>query len=120
MINEKVLEEMALMVMRQTELSLDEAKNRLKENNYNYITVIKNEMGIEKKTDSSSVTINQKIYKEIRTLMDNSCKNYRLKQEYEQKKKEYIEKMQEQQRENNVKENKKIDYLQKEEKEELK
>ena len=31
MINEKVFEEMALMVTRQTELSLEEAKNKLKE-----------------------------------------------------------------------------------------
>lgn len=96
MINEKVFEEMALMVTRQTELSLEEAKNKLKENNYDYMNVIKNEMGIEKNKDKESGTINQKIYKEIRTLMDDGCKNYRAKQEYEKKKQEYIEKMQKQ------------------------
>ena len=52
MINEKVFEEMALMVTRQTELSLEEAKNKLKENNYDYMSVIKNEMGIKKKNDT--------------------------------------------------------------------
>jgi len=93
MIDEKVFEELALMVTRQTDLTLDEAKEKLKENNYNYITVIKNEMGIIKK-EKDVGTINQTIYKEIRTLMDDSCKNYRQKQEYENKKKEYIEKMQ--------------------------
>lgn len=86
MIDEKVFEEMALMVTRQTNLSLDEAKQKLKENNYNYITIIKNEMGIIKK-EKDVGTINQTIYKEIRTLMDDGCKNYRQKQEY-------IEKMQ--------------------------
>lgn len=49
MINEKVFEEMALMVTRQTELSLEEAKDKLKENKYDFMSVIKNEMGIEKK-----------------------------------------------------------------------
>lgn len=93
MINEKVFEEMALMVTRQTELSLEEAKNKLKENKYDYMSVIKNEMGIEK-NDKDSGTINQKIYKEIRTLMDDGCKSYRAKQDYEKKKQEYIEKMQ--------------------------
>ena len=96
MINEKVFEEMALMVTRQTELSLEEAKDKLKENNYDYMSIIKNEMGIEKKKDKNSGTINQKIYKEIRTLMDEGCKSYRAKQEYEKKKQEYIQKMQKQ------------------------
>lgn len=108
MINEKVFEEMALMVRRQTELSLEEAKNKLKENNYDYMSVIKNEMGIEKKNDRDSRTINQKIYKEIRTLMDDGCKSYRAKQEYEKKKQEYIEKMQKQ---INTMKNKKIENI---------
>jgi hypothetical protein len=108
MINEKVFEEMALMVTRQTELSLEEAKNKLKENNYDYMTVIKNEMGIEKNKDNESGTINQKIYKEIRTLMDDGCKNYRAKQEYEKKKQEYIEKMQKQ---INAMKNKKLENI---------
>ena len=101
MINEKVFEEMALMVTRQTELSLEEAKNKLKENNYDYMTVIKNEMGIEKNKDKESGTINQKIYKEIRTLMDDGCKSYRAKQEY-------IEKMQKQ---INAMKNKKLENI---------
>ena len=108
MINEKVFEEMALMVTRQTELSLEEAKNKLKENNYDYMTVIKNEMGIEKNKDKECGTINQKIYKEIRTLMDDGCKNYRAKQEYEKKKQEYIEKMQKQ---INAMKNKKLENI---------
>ena len=108
MINEKVFEEMALMVTRQTELSLEEAKNKLKEKNYDYMTVIKNEMGIEKNKDNESGTINQKIYKEIRTLMDDGCKNYRAKQEYEKKKQEYIEKMQKQ---INAMKNKKLENI---------
>jgi len=94
MVNEKVFEEMALMVMRQTELSLEEAKDKLKDNNYDYMTVIKNEIGIEKKLNKDSGTINQKIYREIRSLMDDGCKSYRAKQQYEKEKQEYIEKMQ--------------------------
>lgn len=114
MVNEKVFEEMALMVTRQTNLSLEEAKDKLKENNYDYMSVIKNEMGIEKKKDNDFGTINQKIYKEIRTLMDDSCKSYRDKQEYEKKKQEYIEKMQKQ---INAMKNKKLENI--EEKDEV-
>ncbi len=117
MINEKVFEEMALMVTRQTELSLEEAKNKLKENNYDYMTVIKNEMGIEKNKDNESGTINQKIYKEIRTLMDDGCKSYRAKQEYEKKKQEYIEKMQKQ---INAMKNKKLESIEKKDDPEIK
>ena len=107
MIDEKVFEELALMVTRQTDLTLDEAKEKLKENNYNYITVIKNEMGIIKK-EKDVGTINQTIYKEIRTLMDDGCKSYRAKQEYEKKKQEYIEKMQKQ---INTMKNKKLENI---------
>ena len=89
MIDEKMFVEMALMVTRQTNLSIDEAKEKLKENNYNYMSVIKNNMGIVKK-ERESHTINQRIYKEIRSLMDDGCKKYRQKQDYEKKKKEYI------------------------------
>ena len=37
------------------------------------------------KKEKEVTTINQTIYKEIRTLMDNGCKSYRVKQEYEKK-----------------------------------
>ena len=116
MINEKVFEEMALMVTRQTELSLEEAKDKLKENKYDFMSVIKNEMGIEKKNDKDSGTINQKIYKEIRTLMDDGCKSYRTKQEYEKKKQEYIEKMQKQ---INAMKNKKLENIEEKEEPEI-
>ena len=95
MVNEKVFNEMALMVTRQTELSIDEAKDKLKENNYNYMQVIKEELGIKKKESNDSGTINQKIYKEIRTLMDDGAKKYRMKQEMQKKREEYIKKLQE-------------------------
>ena len=99
--NEKLFEEMALMVTRQTDLTLDEAKKKLKENNYDYITVIKNEMGIVKK-EKEVTTINQKIYKEIRTLMDDGCKTYTAKQEY-------IKKMQNNL--HNIKKNKQLENI---------
>ena len=95
MVNEKVFNEMALMVTRQTELSIDEAKDKLKENNYNYMKVIKEELGIKKKENNDCGTINQKIYKEIRSLMDDGAKKYRMKQEMQKKREEYIKKLQE-------------------------
>ena len=47
MINEKVLEEMALMITRQTELTLEEAKDNLKDNNYNYVKELFNDYPVK-------------------------------------------------------------------------
>ena len=79
------------MVMRQTSYSYEEAKNKLEENNNDYMIVIKNSLGIKKKTDDAVTSVNQQIYKEIRGLMDTAADTFRQNQEREKKKQEMIE-----------------------------
>ena len=82
------------VVTRQTSLTYDEAKEKLEKEKYNYMKVIKEWNGIQTKEDSNTPkTVNQEIYKQIRGLMDNSCKNYRMKKEYEENKEAFIQKL---------------------------
>ena len=73
--NETIFDEMIKMVMRQIDLPYDVIKDKLVKNNYDYLKVIKEGYGIDEKEKSSSKSINQTIYKEIRNLMDNGSKN---------------------------------------------
>lgn len=74
--NETIFDEMIKMVMRQIDLPYDVIKDKLLKNNYDYLKVIKEGYGIDEKEKSSSKSINQTIYKEIRNLMDNGSKNH--------------------------------------------
>ena len=80
------------MVMRQTTYTFDEAKDKLENNDNNYIKVIKESLGIiEPKKEETVTSVNQHIYKEIRGLMDNASSSYRINQEREKRKQEIIE-----------------------------
>jgi len=76
---ETEIDEMVETVKRQTTLNDEEIKSQLKENNYDYIKVIKNHFKINEKKEEKVVTINQEIYKQIRYKMDNIMKEYRNK-----------------------------------------
>lgn len=74
------------LIMRQTDYTYEESELKLKEANNNYMLVMEQFMGIEKKekTDDNN-TVNQKIYGEIRHLMDTGAQQYRAvkeRQEY--------------------------------------
>jgi hypothetical protein len=66
------------MIVRQTTLSEKEAAEKLKEHNFDYVKVIEEFMGIDKrkKVQSKTLSVNQQIYKEIRTVMDDGAFNY--------------------------------------------
>jgi hypothetical protein len=70
-------EEAVEIVLRQTTLSRDEVVERLQQNNYNYVKVIEEFMGInrDKSKKKQDLTVNQQIYKEIRGVMDEAA-NY--------------------------------------------
>jgi hypothetical protein len=63
--------EIIQIIVRQTDLTEDEAKKRLEQHNGHYINVLEDFFGIKKK-QSNTLTVNQQIYKEIRTVMDNA------------------------------------------------
>jgi hypothetical protein len=86
-INEKILDEMIKMVMRQTELTYDDAKEKLIQQKFNYLQVIKNELGIIHKKENNTVkNINQETYSQIRKYMDVASSNFRRIQEQNDKK----------------------------------
>ena len=67
-------------ILRQTNYSKEEAIKQLEKHNFNSLNVIKEYMGIsstEKKAPIKS--LNQEIYKQIRTKLDTSMREYREK-----------------------------------------
>ena len=72
-------DELIQMVLRQTNYSETEARNKLKEFNNDAILVIKSYFGIaEKKAPEKVKSVNQEIYKQFRLKLDSSMKEYRL------------------------------------------
>ena len=89
---EKIQDEMCKMVMRQTEYTYEESKQKLQENNNNYMTVIQEYLGKTTKKKEPK-TVNQKIYKEIRTFMDYGSEKYEYQKKQQKKMQEFREKM---------------------------
>ncbi len=67
-------------VMTQTNYTEEEAKEKLRLFNCDYMKVIKDYMGISDKKEEKKVkSINQEIFRQIRTKFDTSMKEYREK-----------------------------------------
>jgi hypothetical protein len=71
-------DELVQIVLRQTNYSEAEARDKLKEFNNDAILVIKSYFGIaEKKAPEKVKSVNQEIYKQFRLKLDSSMKEYR-------------------------------------------
>ena len=66
------------IVISQTNYTIEEAKEKLKLFNYDYIKVIKDFMKIPEKKVTVK-TVNQEIYKQIRNTLDESMRKYNEK-----------------------------------------
>lgn len=66
------LDENVAIILRQTDLTEDDVKKRLESHNGDYVKVLEEYYGIKKIVKTPS-TINQLIYKEIRTVMDDAA-----------------------------------------------
>jgi hypothetical protein len=67
-------------VMSQTNYTEEEAKDKLRLFNCDYMRVIRDYMGIpEKKEEKKVKSVNQEIYRQLRTKLDTSMKDYREK-----------------------------------------
>lgn len=67
-------------VMSQTNYTEEEAKEKLKLFNCDYMKVIRDYMGIPDKKETTKVkSVNQEIFRQIRTKLDASMKEYREK-----------------------------------------
>jgi hypothetical protein len=69
------------IIVRQTNYTEEEAQIKLRENNGNHVTVIKNYMGIEEKKERIVGSVNQEIYRQLRHKLDDSVREYNKKQQ---------------------------------------
>lgn len=69
---ESQLDENIAIILRQTDFTEEQAKKNLEKHNGDYIKVLEEYYGI-KKTSQKQLTVNQQIYKEIRTVMDDAA-----------------------------------------------
>ena len=74
------IEQHVQKVISQTNYTEEEAREKLRLFNCDYMRVIKDYMGIpEKKEERKVKSVNQEIFRQIRTTLDNSMKEYREK-----------------------------------------
>jgi hypothetical protein len=67
------------VILRQTNYTEDIAREKLQQFDYNEISVIKDYFGITEKKELPIKSVNQAIYKQLRTHLDSSMKEYRDK-----------------------------------------
>ena len=70
------IEEKIKIIMRQTDYSEEITREKLKENNYDEIVIIKNYLGIPEKKSCPMKSINQEIYKQLRTKLNSNMRDY--------------------------------------------
>ena len=63
-------------ILRQTDYTEEEAREKLKEYNFNEITVIKSYFGISEKKEKPLHSINQEIYRQLRYKLDSNMRDY--------------------------------------------
>lgn len=84
--NNNEIQEKVEMILRQTDYSEEDAKNKLKDHNYDHISVIKSYLGITEKKAPPIKTVNQEIYKQIRYRLDSNMREYNLRKERDETK----------------------------------
>tara|TARA_B100000035_G_C20627514_1_gene390834 strand:+ start:186 stop:512 length:327 start_codon:yes stop_codon:yes gene_type:complete len=82
--NKRIAEEMTKMVVRQTSLTYEEAKERLKASNGDYMAVIQQEHGINTCKEQVIQSKNQERYRQIRKYMDAGSENFRRQREFQE------------------------------------
>jgi hypothetical protein len=75
------IEEKIQMILRQTDYSEEEAQVKLVECNHDPILVIKQFLGITEKKAPPIVSVNQEIYKQLRSKLDSSMREYQCRTE---------------------------------------
>ena len=73
-------EEKIQMIMRQTDYDEKTASDKLEFFDYDHIKVIKDFLGVKEKKSAPIKSLNQEIYKQIRSKMDVGIVNYNNKQ----------------------------------------
>ena len=70
------------IILRQTNYSEEEAKDKLSEYNNDYIAVIKAYLGVKKDTSKPEIkSVNQEIYKQMRFKLDSAMRDYTVRKD---------------------------------------
>ncbi len=70
------------VILRQTNYSEEEAREKLKEHNYDHLKVIKSYLGLtEKKAPQEKKSVNQEIYRQLRHKLDSNMRDYNTRVE---------------------------------------
>jgi hypothetical protein len=69
------------IILRQTDYSQEVAREKLKEHGYNEIATIKSYLGITEKKNQSMKSVNQEIYRQLRTKLDTNMRDYKIRVE---------------------------------------
>ena len=75
------IEEKIQIVLRQTDYTYEQAREKLQEKNFDEIATIKAYLGISEKKPKEIKSINQEIYKQIRYRLDSNMQEYRERAE---------------------------------------
>ena len=65
------------VILRQTDYTAEKAREKLQQFDYNEIAVIKDYFGITEKKAPPIKSVNQAIYKQLRSHLDGAMKDYR-------------------------------------------
>jgi hypothetical protein len=65
------------VILRQTDYTTEKAREKLQQFGYNEIAVIKDYFGITDKKEPPIKSVNQAIYKQLRSHLDGAMKDYR-------------------------------------------
>ena len=69
------------VILRQTNYSEEEAREKLKEHNYDHLKVIKGYLGLTEKKAPIKKSMNQEIYRQLRHKLDSNMRDYNTRVE---------------------------------------
>jgi hypothetical protein len=69
------------IILRQTDYNEEYAREKLKEHNYNEISVIKSYLGVTEKKAPPVKSVNQEIYRQLRSRLDTNMRDYQVRVE---------------------------------------
>ena len=75
------IEDKIKLIMGQTDYSPEVAREKLKEHGYNEIATIKSYLGITEKKCQNKKSVNQEIYRQLRTKLDTNMRDYKIRVE---------------------------------------
>jgi len=81
---DKIAEKIQI-ILRQTDYTEDVALEKLKEHNFDEIATIRSFFGISEKKANPVKSVNQEIYKQLRSKLDSSMYDYRIRKEAQEK-----------------------------------